>query len=1073
MHGLKSAIRNSQFAICASLILVALLAAAPLWGPGMVNTRGGGDSPFLLQRTHQLLVNLRAGVFPVRWMPDAAYGLGYPFFSYYAALPYYLAGLLALAGLDLLTTLKLVQTLGFVAAALAMYGWMNGMTENQWAAWLAAVAYTVAPFHLVNVYVRGDSLSEFYAFIFYPLILWSLDGISESVSQRISKSASRQVCKSASLQVAAVASSFAGLLLTHNISAMIFSPFALLYLVMRAWHEKESRWRILGFGFWGLGLGVLLAAWFWFPALAELKYVQLGPSTQDYFHYSRHFRTLDLVQGRLLFDYSTAAGHTVRSPFAMGLVQAGFAVLGGLVLIVRGLRRKLPAPVSGASWRLDARWTFVLLGLLVSTAMITPLSKPLWDYLPLLSIAQFPWRLLSVQALFTAAATAALMPAQSAARNSQFAIRNSLCFALPVAVLLVVSTLLPLHPERLPIGPADVTAERLQLYELFTDNIGTTIRHEWLPETVAPRPFTSDALVEPGAPPRAIPLDGASLEAALVEGEQKPTRQVWRVWGEGGGIAFPLLYWPGWEARVDGKPVEVWPVEGSGYLALEVLPGEHTILLRLGHTPVRAVTEAASLCAWMILAIALLRTWPKIRWSFAVCLLSFVILLLLTLSQKPGFSEKTWSLMDSEADLTMDFIHMPYLHHNPEGVDFGGVARLEGYALSAEELAPGDTLAITLNWAEVEKETYTATVHLVSPAAIRYAVKPLAEATALLSPCHLVTLSSLRLSDDIPCGIYLLQLRLFGPEGELRALTPGGKRRGTLYLRPVRVPHGPSLPPEVSVLAHFGPAIRLHAATVAQLAPHRLAVRLEWSAKHPVAANYGISLRLLDAEGQRRVSLDTQPGYGFLPTSLWRPGELVTDQYVLALPEDLPPDGGCHLEVVIYQVSTREAVGQTRIGDFALPLETPFEAHRPPRAFTLPPLQRILGIDFGGEVRLAGYGLEQGEDALRLTLWWQALQTPSADYTVFVHLFDPATESLTAQNDAQPRGGAYPTSWWAAGEVVSETVTLSLEGVSEGAYRLAVGLYDRTVTRLRAIDPDGQRLPDDRAILPVDIRVGK
>ena len=77
--------------IVATLILIALLAALPLWGPGMVNTRGGGDSPFLLQRTHQLLANLRAGVFPVRWMPDAAYGLGYPFFSYYAALPYYLA----------------------------------------------------------------------------------------------------------------------------------------------------------------------------------------------------------------------------------------------------------------------------------------------------------------------------------------------------------------------------------------------------------------------------------------------------------------------------------------------------------------------------------------------------------------------------------------------------------------------------------------------------------------------------------------------------------------------------------------------------------------------------------------------------------------------------------------------------------------------------------------------------------------------------------------------------------------------------------------------------------------------
>jgi hypothetical protein len=376
----------------------------------MVNTRGGGDSPFLLQRMHQLVVNLRAGIFPVRWMPDAAYGLGYPFFSYYAALPYYLVGLLAMMGLDILTALKLVQTLGFIAAALAMYGWMLRLTKNQWAAWLAAVAYTVAPFHLVNVYVRGDSLSEFYAFIFYPLILWALDRIRDS-------------------GVAAAALAYAGLILTHIISAMIFSPFALLYLVILAWHEgKKRRWRVFRVGILALGFGLLLSAWYWLPAVAELGHVQLGPSTQDYFHYSRHFRTANLVQWYPLFDYSVSPGGS--TPFAMGLVQAVFAALGGLALLTRGSQQ-----------RSEARWRFILLGLPISTAMITPLSRLLWDHLPLLSIAQFPWRFLSVQALFTAAATAALAPAsfavhnpQPATRNTQHATRNS--YVILIAVLL-------------------------------------------------------------------------------------------------------------------------------------------------------------------------------------------------------------------------------------------------------------------------------------------------------------------------------------------------------------------------------------------------------------------------------------------------------------------------------------------------------------------------------------------------------------------------------------------------------------------------------------------------------------
>jgi hypothetical protein len=255
-------------------------------------------------------------------------------------------------------------------------------------------------------------------------------------------------------------------------------------------------------------------------------------------------------------------------------------------------------------------------------------------------------------------------------------------------------------------------------------------------------------------------------------------------------------------------------------------------------------------------------------------------------------------------------------------------------------------------------------------------------------------------------------------------------------------------------------------------------VRLAWSAVRPTAANYGLSLRISDGEGQLRVQLDTQPGYGFLPTSLWRPDELIADHHVLTLPDDLPAGEGYQLEVLLYQVPTLEPVGRAIVGPFRLPLaeDAPFSAQRPPRALTLPPLAHPVDVDFGGDVRLAGYDLETGQDqekSLQLTLWWEALKTPEADYTVFVHLFDPVTEELVAQSDAQPRLGAYPTSWWTVEEVVSDTITFPLADMPEGNYRLAVGLYDQTVTRLQATGRDGQPIPDDRLILPSQVTVGE
>ncbi|MDW8067520.1 MAG: 6-pyruvoyl-tetrahydropterin synthase-related protein [Anaerolineae bacterium] len=1029
------------------LLVIALAAAAPLWGPGIVNTRGGGDSPFLLQRVHQMALNLQAGVFPVRWMPDAAYGLGYPFFSYYAALPYYLASLLVVVGLDILTAIKATQTLGFLAAALAMYGWMCRLTNRPWAAWLGAVAYTVAPFHLVNVYVRGDSLSEFYAFIFYPLILWALD-LPENYPFR----------------PVGTALAYAGLLLTHNISAFIFTPFALLYGLMRRPGSKMLR--DLG----ALGLGLLLSAWFWVPALAESPLAQLGTVTQGYFHYTNHFRAQNLVQNRFFFDYSLSSPD--RTPFAMGLPQAIGAALGGLVLWVRltsgrhGPRaRPMRATVGrGQPQGLPLRATiYLLVGLVISTLMITPLSRPLWDCLPLLPMVQFPWRFLSVQALFAAAVLGMALRTQNAKALS----------ALPCflgGLILVAAVLVPLRPDRLSIGPEDVTRERLLLYELFTGNIGTTIRHEYLYREVVPRPFTSDAVVEPEAPPRAIPLDGARLEATRVA--SAPTRQVWRVAGEGGGIAFPLLYWPGWRASVDDQPVEVGPVAGSGYLSLRVPPGEHTVVLWLGRTPVRAIAEGLSLVTALGMAViggrrysaplrSALRTvaspTPILLWGLcALC--GFCFLRLLPVAPHPA--------PDAHRTLTMDFIQMPYLHPNPQGVRLEGKegqAELLWYILPKDRPSPGDLLTVTL---KIEAPfPYTATLALVSPASVRYDLAPLAEVNCAAYLCPLAV------PPDIPRGIYLLRLRVFGPQGELTARTPSGAERGAIYLAPVRVIAGPPLLPETPVLHPFGPEIRLYGATVVQTASDRLSVSLVWGARYPVATNYGISLRLRDRAGQDRVVMDTQPGYGFLPTSLWRPGERVTDRYELPLPADLPQGEAYTLLVVLYRFPSLQAVGERSLGPFPLPLTAPYQETAAPRRFALPPLSHPMDVTFGEEIRLAGYDLAREGERLHLTLYWQALTAPRGDYTRFIHLFDPTTGVPVAQNDSPPRGGKYPTSWWVAGEVVTETVALSLKGVPPGRYRLAVGLYDATVTRLPATGSDGHRIPDDRPVLPAEVTV--
>ncbi len=82
-----------------TIIFLAVLALTPLLvAPGIISTRAAGDSAFLLQRTHQMAAALAEGHIPPRWMPDAAYGLGYPFWNYYAPLAWLVAGTIAALG---------------------------------------------------------------------------------------------------------------------------------------------------------------------------------------------------------------------------------------------------------------------------------------------------------------------------------------------------------------------------------------------------------------------------------------------------------------------------------------------------------------------------------------------------------------------------------------------------------------------------------------------------------------------------------------------------------------------------------------------------------------------------------------------------------------------------------------------------------------------------------------------------------------------------------------------------------------------------------------------------------------
>ena len=130
------------------------------------------------------------------------------------------------------------------------------------------------------------------------------------------------------------------------------------------------------------------------------------------------------------------------------------------------------------------------------------------------------------------------------------------------------------------------------------------------------------------------------------------------------------------------------------------------------------------------------------------------------------------------------------------------------------------------------------------------------------------------------------------------------------------------------------------------------------------------------------------------------------------------------------------------------------------------------GAVFGEQIRLISYKPTQNESGVILDLAWQADQRIDQEYTVFLHLFDPATGIPVAQNDSPPRRNSLPTRFWWPGEVITDTITIPLQDIPEGDFGLALGIYlPESGERLKLINSSGRSVEDNRLILESTITI--
>jgi len=164
-----SAVRKASLVRAALLFALPLPFLVPLLRPGWIQSHEGLSYPI---RLVELARCWDDGFWSARWFPDLNHGQGYPFLCFYAPLLFFLSGGFHAAGAGIALALKLTAALATIAGAAGVYRLVR-LASGPAGAIAAAALYTYAPYHVRDVFIRGD-LAEYLAMGFVPWCLFAV-----------------------------------------------------------------------------------------------------------------------------------------------------------------------------------------------------------------------------------------------------------------------------------------------------------------------------------------------------------------------------------------------------------------------------------------------------------------------------------------------------------------------------------------------------------------------------------------------------------------------------------------------------------------------------------------------------------------------------------------------------------------------------------------------------------------------------------------------------------------------------------------------------------------------------------
>lgn len=345
------------------------------------------------------------------------------------------------------------------------------------------------------------------------------------------------------------------LIVSHNTLAILFLPVIFLYMILRGGKELSFRKKICN----DISLLILafgLSAFFWIPAIGELpitKFSQIQVSD-----FKNYFVKVDLIgYSSLLVIYTSA------------------------FIFIYKLKIKKKPDISRMLFLF-----FMLLGFF-GIMLSSKASLIFWNFFPS-SILQFPFRLLSCLILSVSFLSAFIIHSVSSKKKIVFSI---------ILMFILIYSAFPY------IKPKEFFNKGEGFYS--TNEGTTTVQNEYMPVWVKNIPaehFKNKVETDNSK----ITINNLLYNSKLIKFDISSLGKTM--------VTVNTIYYPGWQAYVNGKAVDIQYSNNKGLMELSLGEGESRVELFFYENSLRLFADLISVTSLILLFILLnIKRFNKVR----------------------------------------------------------------------------------------------------------------------------------------------------------------------------------------------------------------------------------------------------------------------------------------------------------------------------------------------------------------------------------------------------------------------------------------------------------------------------